>query len=125
MPKVFLQNLSLLFVKIFIVSISFNVICGDEDKLSTFYFNRKQEESEVTAEIPKQASGMMIGEHCWPSHPELCKEPRARLQWDFFSRIVIPPAPMGILPLISKEATTMGGLHRLDTFRKAPFPMSH
>lgn len=41
MPKVFTQNLSLLFVKIFIVSIFFTVICGD-DKLRIFYFNRSR-----------------------------------------------------------------------------------
>lgn len=41
MPKAFTQNLSLLFVKIFIVSIFFTVICGD-DKLRIFYFNRSR-----------------------------------------------------------------------------------
>lgn len=38
MPKVFPQNLSLLFVKIFIVSTVFTVICGDEDEPSIFLF---------------------------------------------------------------------------------------
>lgn len=38
MSKVLTQNLSLLFVKIFIVTIIFIVICGDEDKLNIFLF---------------------------------------------------------------------------------------
>lgn len=83
------------------------MICGDEDKLSIFHFNRKQEETKVTAEIPEQASGMMIGERCWSGHPELCQEPCSSLQWDLCSKILIPLATKGILPLTSEEATTM------------------
>lgn len=45
----------------FIVFIFFTVICETEDKLNNFDF-RKQEKSEVAAQIPEQDPGMVSRE---------------------------------------------------------------
>lgn len=72
MPKVF--TLSAILKDLYCVH---HFYCEMEDKLSISDF-RKQEESEVAAQIPEQDSGMVSRE--LTSHqPEFCKEPSTSL----------------------------------------------